>query len=52
MIINIPIASNTPPADIEDNKNLVSVLNMTIETASFTVDSPYLEINMKGVLFT
>ena len=44
MTINIPIASNTPAADIDDNKNFESVLNITIQTASFTVDSPYLEI--------
>lgn len=42
--MKVPIASNTPAADMVVIKNLESELDMTIETTSFTEDSPYLEI--------
>ena len=38
--MKVPIASNTPEADIVVIKNLESEFDMTIETTSLTRDSP------------
>ena len=38
--MKVPIASNTPAADMVVIKNLESELDMTIETTSFTEDTP------------
>ena len=43
--MKVPIASNTPEADMVVIKNLESEFEMTIETTSLTEDSPELEIN-------
>lgn len=40
--MKVPIASKTPKKDIGVRRNFDSELNITIQIASFTDDSPYL----------
>lgn len=52
MTMNVQIASTTPAADMGVNKNFDKVLNITIQTASLTDDSPYLQMWNSQMTYT